>query len=66
MVSEAISSMYSGINTAATNFMQCIDKGPRIVYTPLDMELPTTTGRTTTTTTQRPISGKIIGVNKMT
>ena len=57
MVTEAVSAMSSGISTMATNFMQCIDKGPRIVYTPLDMENPTTTQRTSTTTTERPISG---------
>ena len=59
MVTEAVSALSSGINTMATNFMQCIDKGPRIVYTPLDMENPTTTQRTSTTTTERPISGMI-------
>ena len=29
------------INTIGTNILQCLDKGPRIIQTPLDLELNT-------------------------
>ena len=49
------------VNTFATNALQCLDRGPRILYTPLDLELNTPKpgiARTTEPTTVRTISGK--------
>lgn len=46
-VSGIASSGLSGLNTFATNALQCLDNGPRILYEPLDFEylnnIPTTT-----------------------
>ena len=46
-VSDITSSSLAGLNTFATNVLQCLDNGPRILYEPLDFEylsnIPTTT-----------------------
>ena len=41
-IAEIISNVLSPVNTFATNVLQCLDRGPRIIYTPLDFELKTT------------------------
>ena len=62
-LSNILSNVLSPIlSTFGTNFLQCLDQGPRILYTPLDLELNTPKpgiARTTEpTTTQRIIEGK--------
>ena len=62
-LSNILSNVLSPIlSTFGTNFLQCLDQGPRILYTPLDLELNTPKpgiARTTEpTTTQRVIEGK--------
>ena len=49
------------LDTFGTNFLQCLDQGPRILYTPLDLELNTPKpgiARVVETTTQTIIEGK--------
>ena len=52
-VAEAIENGLSPLNTFATNALQCLDQGPRIIYTPLDFER-TITKAVERTTTQAP------------
>ena len=40
-ISEAIANVLSPVNTIATNVMQCLDQGPRIIYNELDLETKT-------------------------
>ena len=42
-ISGAIESVLSPVNTVATNVMQCLDRGPRIIYNELDLETKTQT-----------------------
>ena len=51
-----------GVNTIATNVLQCLEQGPRIVYTELDLDFKTSKPTIPTTTvraTERTISGMI-------
>ena len=41
MISEILASVLSPVNTIATNVMQCLDRGPRIIYNGLDLEIRT-------------------------
>ena len=60
-ISDILSNIISPtLNTFATNALQCLDRGPRLVYTPLDLELNTPKPgvvRTTEPATERTISG---------
>ena len=62
-LSDILSNVLSPtLNTYGTNFLQCLDQGPRILYTPLDLELNTPKpgiARVVETTTQTIIEGKI-------
>ena len=62
-LSNILSNVLSPIlSTFGTTFLQCLDQGPRILYTPLDLELNTPKpgiARVVETTTQTIIEGKI-------
>ena len=55
-----VDGLTNGASTFATNFFQCLEKGPRIVYTPLDFELPPLPKTTKTTTTEQPAAAAIV------
>ena len=60
-ISGAISNVVApGVNTIATNVLQCLEQGPRIVYDELDLDYKTPKPAIPTTTiraTERTISG---------
>ena len=59
-MSQAATSLTSGLNTYATNALQCLDQGPQILYTPLDFELPKPVSTTTVSSnieTEKVVSG---------
>ena len=60
VISALVDSFTNGASTFATNFIQCLEKGPRIVYTPLDFELPPLPTTTTTPTTEQPAAAVIV------
>ena len=61
LISNLLNGLTSGLSTFGTNFMQCLDGGPRIVYSPLDLELPPALRpSSTTTTTEKPLSGNLM------
>ena len=51
-IAETISYVLSPVNTFATNVLQCLNRGPRIIYTPLDFERKVT--KPVETTTKKP------------
>ena len=51
-------------NALATNVLQCLDRGPRILYEPLDLETTTPREITTEKATERSISGNAINSRK--
>jgi hypothetical protein len=41
IISEVIANILTPVNTIATNVMQCLDRGPRIIYDELDLKTKT-------------------------
>ena len=54
------------MNTIGTNIMQCLNEGPRIVQTPLDLELNTPKPGIVRIATEPPASIRTVTGNKHT